>query len=116
MNIGDEFLITCKRNYFDKVTPSNAESKQKEGYKKLVSIANEYFKGNKYGEFAGFLQEGQYFIQLWAAHLVLEYGIPDRELMLSALNLIKNYSDNPLAQEVALEERKWLEANMHKYG
>jgi hypothetical protein len=115
MNSGDEFLLTCKKNYLDKVTPSNAESKSKKGYLRLIEIAKEYFRNNKYKTFAGFFQEGQYFIALWAAHLILEYGNADHELKLAALKIIKDYSENPLAPDVALEEKKWLDTNSHKY-
>ena len=115
MDIGDEFLLTCKRNYFDKVTPSDTVSRLKEGYQKLVNIASEYFRHNEYEKFAGFFQEGQYFIPLWAAHLILEYGTANHELMFAALNIIKDYSDNPLAQDVAQEERQWRDANGDKF-
>lgn len=115
MNIGDEFLLTCKKNYFDKVTPSNKENRMKEGYKRLIDIANEYFRHNEYEEFAGFFQEGQYFIALWAAHLILEYGTANPEMTVAALNIINDYSNNPLAQDVANEEKKWLETNRDKY-
>ena len=115
MDIGDEFLLTCKKNFFDKVTPSNKESRQKEGYKRLVAIAKEYFSHNEYAKFTGFFQEGQYFVALWAAHLVLEYGTGNQETILSAMNIIKEYSDNPLEENVANEEKRWLEANDGKY-
>ena len=115
MDIGDEFLITCKKNYFDKVTPSNKESRHKEGYQRLVAIAKEYFSNNEYGKFAGFFQEGQYFIALWAAHLILEYGTGVQEINIAALNVIKKYSDNPLAEDVANEEKQWLELYGDKY-
>ncbi|MBS1601536.1 MAG: hypothetical protein JST42_02625 [Bacteroidetes bacterium] len=115
MNIGDDFLIVCKQNYFDKVTPGNKDSKLKPGYKKLVGIAEEYFKHGSYEKFAGFFQEGQYFIELWAAHLMLEYGTPSRALMNAAMDIVRKYSDNPLAPEVAHEERHWLDAYSGKY-
>jgi hypothetical protein len=115
MNIGDDFLIGCRQNYFDKVTPANKESKIKSGYKKLVNIADEYFRHNDYEKFAGFFQEGQYFIALWAAHLIIEYGTPSADLMIAALNIIRAYSDNPLAPEVAQEERHWLDAYSDTY-
>jgi hypothetical protein len=115
MNMGDDFLIGCRQNYFDKVTPASKESKLKPGYKKLVDIAGEYFRQNNYKAFAGFFQEEQYFIALWAAHLMLEYGNPSLKLMIAALNIVRNYSDNPLAPEVAQEERQWLDAYIDKY-
>lgn len=115
MSIGDDFLLTCKKNYFSKVRPSNIESKSKEGYKKLVNIANEYFKYDKYEIFAGFFQEGQYFIQLWAAHLLIEYGKPSQDIIKSAIGIIKDYADNSSSPEVSKEEQQWLGLNEAKY-
>lgn len=116
MKKGDDFLLTCKQNYFEKIRPGDLESKEKVGYKKLVEIAKEYFRNNEYEIFAGFFQEGQYFIALWAAHLVLEYGTANQAIVSSALSIIKDYSDNPLAPDVAVQETLWLKANIAKYN
>jgi hypothetical protein len=53
--------------------------------------------------------EGQYFINLWAAHLMLEYGKPNKSQKEQCLEIIKRYTDNPLAPEAAIEEKIWLE-------
>lgn len=113
--IGDDFLLLCKQNYFNKVTPSNNGSYLKEGYKKLVDIAKEYFKNGGYEEFSNFFLEGQYFIALWAAHLLIDYGNPSNNLLHTAIKIIKEYSDNPLAPIVSEEENQWLKANENKY-
>ena len=111
MKIGDEFLIICRENYFNKITPSNTDSIHKEGYKRLVEIAKEYFRINEYDKFIEFFKEGQYFIALWAAHLILAFGNPDQKTKDKALNVIKKYSENPLSEEVSSEEKTWLKAN-----
>jgi hypothetical protein len=80
----DRFLLICRQNYFDKVTPL-------------------------YLEFAGFLQEGQYLIALWAAHMMVEYGSPEKELRTQAHNVIKQYTNNPLEPTIAEQERDWIE-------
>jgi len=54
--------------------------------------------------------EGQYFIQLWTAHLILEYGHPDLELKNRCLDEIIKYADNSLAPRVATQEKQWLES------
>lgn len=114
-NFGNSFLLICKQNYFDKVTPSNDQSRLSEGYQKASNIAKEYFRNGKEEEFVGFFQEGQYFIGLWAAHLLLEYSTSNNNHVRSALKVIKNYTDNPLALEVAKEEKEWLNANFNTY-
>ena len=113
--IGDRFLMLCKQNYLNEITPATNTRRDKLGYRNLVDIAKEYFRKNEYNEFAGFFQEGQYFISLWAAHLLLEYGEPSKELSAKALNIIETYSNNPLAPEVAKEEAEWLVKNIGKY-
>jgi len=109
--IGDSYLLQCKENYFDQITPSNKSSRNKEGYKKIVDIAKKYFEKGAYIDFAGFFQEGQYFIALWTAHMIVEYGAPSYELKMEALTVIKKYSDNPLAPKVAGEELDWIKHN-----
>lgn len=112
----DSFLILCKEIYLDGVTPPpNKSNSNNEKYIMLIAIAKEYFKNEEYDEFAGFFMEGQYFIQLWAAHLILEYGSPTEDLKIRSISVIKKYSNNPLAPEVAKEERQWINENAEKY-
>jgi hypothetical protein len=105
---GVEFLVTCKGCYFNNITPSNPVSKDTKAYKHLVDITIHYIKQRGLEEFAGFFQDGQYFIDLWAAHLLIDHGKPNAELTERALNIIRTYSDNPLAPAVAEEEKAWL--------
>ena len=60
-------------------------------------------------QFAGYLQEGQYFIQLWTAHLILEYGKPSDKLKSECLEVIIDYADNPLAPDASIEEKLWVD-------
>lgn len=108
----DSFLIQCKISYDKKITPANLANIQSDEYQKLVSIATTYFDAGKINEFAGFFQEGQYFIALWAAHLIVEYSKPDENLKNEALQIIRTYSNNPLAPDVAEEEKEWLLNNI----
>lgn len=115
-DIIDQYLLLCKHTYLNKITPSGNTSKETKEYQELVNIAKEYFDNNRYTDFAGFLQEGQYFISLWTAHLLLEYGKASKDLIQQAILTIKTYSDNPLARDVANEEREWLKKNVEKFG
>ena len=45
--------------------------------------------------------EGQYFIQLWTAHLFLEYGQPNEELKRRSLDEIEKYADSTLSPKIA---------------
>jgi hypothetical protein len=84
--------------------------KGEKGYKTLIDIARYYFENDLYDDFAQYFMEGQYFIQLWTAHLILEYGQPDLKLKKRCLDEIINYTDNPLAPDVSIQEKKWLES------
>lgn len=82
-----------------------------ENYLKLVDIAKSYFSNDETDVFCEYLKDGQYFIQLWAAHLLIEYGQPSDFWKNKALQVIKLYTDNPLAPEVAREEKQWVDLN-----
>lgn len=103
------YLIYCKANFIEGIRPADIDSKNKEGYIQLVEIAKLYFKNNMSDRFAGYLMEGHYLVQLWTAHLILEYGQPDGKLKQLCLDEIIKYSDNPLAPDVAIQEKKWLD-------
>jgi hypothetical protein len=111
----ESFLAACKRSFLEGITPSNKLNQEREDYTRIVRIAKEYFQKDLYNDFAGFFIEGQYLIPLWAAHMLVEYGKPNKYLMGTALNVIKDYSDNPLAPIVAEEEKQWLIENEKKY-
>jgi hypothetical protein len=109
----DRFIMQCRQNTFEGIYPGDQTIKSTKGFSILKEIAQSYFKENKYEEFAGFLMEGHYFIQLWAAHLILEFGSASEELQQKAFEQIKAYTENPLAPHVAEQEKYWLE-NIYK--
>lgn len=114
--ISDAFLFGCRGNMFNKLTPSRQSGKTQPGYIFLVDIAKKYFAQGEYDEFADFFQEDHYFVALWTAHLLLEYGTPPVRLIDSSLKIIKQYSNNlELAPDVAIEEKMWLAENEEKY-
>ena len=102
------YLFYCKDNYINGIRPADIGSKKKDSYIKLVEIAKLYFNNNLAEKFSGYLMEDHYFVSLWTAHLILEYGQPDENLKKLCLNEINKYSDNPLAPDVAIQEKKWL--------
>jgi len=104
----DSYIFYCKENYMSGILPGGID-KQTSEYKRLVEIAQLYFKNNLQDNFAGHLENGHYFIQLWTAHLILEYGRPDSQLRDQCLEEIKRYATHPLQKEVAEQETKWLD-------
>lgn len=107
-NIGTRYLFQCKANYHNNIRPSNKLTYDNDNFKKLVDIAKEYFENDKKDDFLGFFAEYQYCVNLWTAHLVLEYGNPNKEDKERALEIIERYSETPLNEELAKEEKQWL--------
>jgi hypothetical protein len=105
----DPFIIQCRTNYFLGIRPAHQRSKNTVGYKTLIQVAKSYFDTDRYDDFSANFMEGQYFINLWAAHLLLEYGKPNESQKEQCLDIIKGYTDNPLAPEAAMEEKIWLD-------
>ena len=114
-DITAEYLFTCKNSYFLKIYPADDSSKDTDVYKRLVEIAQLHFAQKKEDDFAGFLEESQYRVSLWTAHLILEFGQPNKSLIENCLNVIRNHSESSLSVEVETQQRKWLEKNESKY-
>lgn len=110
-NLADQFLFLCKRNFYEKITPSSINTKEEVGNKYLRVIALQYFDNGLYNEFCEFFKEGSYLVDLWAAHLFLDHGNNDIDISTKALEIIKRYSENPLTPNVAVEEKNWLCVN-----
>ncbi|MET4073008.1 hypothetical protein [Hymenobacter sp. UYCo722] len=82
---------------------------------KIIGIAQRYFEGGREAEFFQLAQEGHYFINLWAAHMLIEYGKPTPELQAKVLDIIKFHSatyctpGNTVNRVVAQPEDQWLD-------
>lgn len=102
------YIDQCKQNYFLGIYPADRNAREKAGYKTLVEIARSYFNKNLYEDFALYFMEGQYFIQLWTAHLILEYGQPNEDLKKRCIDEITSYSTSSHSPNVAKQEQEWL--------
>ena len=80
------------------------------GYQRLLQVAKLQFDAGKEDEFYQYAQEGQYFIELWVAHLLLEHGAPSADLAVKALAIIRRYAapHYRLNEDVAQQEVRWL--------
>jgi hypothetical protein len=104
----DIFLSLCKTLYIDKAGPSDPMTTNNPAYHKIVNLSELMFKNEEYEMFATLFQEGHYFVGLWAAHMLLEFGDPPADIKLKAIKIIESYSENELAPEVAAQEKIWL--------
>jgi hypothetical protein len=96
-DITAEYLFTCKNSYFLKIYPADDNSKHTDVYKRLIEIAKSFFNSDRQKYFAGFLEESQYRVSLWTAHLILEFGKPNKSLIENCLNLIRDHSKSSLS-------------------
>lgn len=89
INKNDSFLYTCKENYFLGIYPLSADSKLFKGYQTLVQIAKAFFEQNQYDLFLNYLTEEKYLCNVWAAHMILEFGSPDAAVKEICQNILK---------------------------
>jgi hypothetical protein len=104
------FIIKCRELYFKGIRPSNPSSKISNDYKELLQIAEDFFSSGKINDFAEYFMEFQYNINLWAAHLILEYGQPSNKLKKECLEIIEQYSKTKMDKELAKEETFFLDS------
>lgn len=104
------FSVICRSNYFKDIRPADPQSKKGPGYLEAVATAQAYFKAGEQEVFRSFLSEAKYLADLWAAHLVLEYGQPDAALCAACLEVIERYAASAFDKELARQEQQWLKA------
>lgn len=114
-NVGDKYLVKCKESYLKGITPSNPEQIKGKDYEEMVAIATACIETYGIENFSSFFQESQYLVNLWTAHFILKYASPDDKLKRKSIEVIKNYSDTPLAPKLAAEEKAWLLKNYPEY-
>ena len=112
---GYDFLMLCKSNYEDNKSPIHNGVLSIDKSDKLAQMAVNYIEEHKLEEFSNFFMESQYLVNLWAAHLILEFGKPSKDIESEAIEIIKRYSNTPLDEELAKEESEWLSNNLRKY-
>ena len=107
----DDFLLLCREIYRQGIRPGTAtKHAENASYQRLVKVARHWFDAGKEEEFYQIAQEGHYFVQLWVAHLLLDYGAPSVALTAQALAIIRRYAapDYTVDEVVAEHEAHWL--------
>lgn len=103
------FMVACRTNYFNDIHPADAEAQKTSGYREAVSIAQTYFKEGRADAFRAYLAETRYLADLWAAHLLLEYGAPNASLMKECITVIERYAAATFDAALAHQEQLWLQ-------
>ena len=107
-NLTDLFLLQCRENFFQGVTPANLVQRAEPGPQKLVALYTRFIGANQGEAFVGLLQEYQYYINLWAAHLLVEHHHPDGPTRQLCMETIEGYANSTIDPKVAQEELEWL--------
>lgn len=102
------FMVACRTNYFNDIRPSDPGARKTGGYNEAVSIAQAYFREGRGEVFRTYLAEAKYLADLWAAHLLLEYGQPEATLQRECLGVIERYAVSTFDAALASEEQAWL--------
>jgi hypothetical protein len=108
MEISHQYVVQCRYNTLNGITPSNTVKYKTAEYKAVVETGKTYIKEKGLTEFSVNFQGDQYFVALWTAHIIFEYGNPEPNLKAQCIEIIKEYSDNILSSEVSIEEQEWL--------
>jgi hypothetical protein len=82
----DGYIVTCRTAYINAIFPFQFDKSQHPIYRKLYEVALEYRDTNRLQAFYQFLQEGQYFINIWTAFFLLEVFELDKTAKLVGLN------------------------------
>lgn len=68
----DNYLIYCRLAYKNNIEPFQFDKDKNEIYLKIKEIVEKYAKQNKRDEFCQFLQEWQYYVNIWTAYFLIE--------------------------------------------
>ncbi|NVO33520.1 hypothetical protein [Hymenobacter lapidiphilus] len=109
------FLLQCRENFFLGITPANLLQRAEPGPQKLVELYTRFIGANQIVAFVGLLQEGQYYINLWAAHLLVEHHHPDGPTHQICMDTIERYANSSIDPKVAQQELEWLRRQAQAY-
>jgi hypothetical protein len=98
----------CREAYKKGIRPLDKDKSDNPNVKAIIEIAKTYQAENELQRFSHYFMADQYNIQLWTAHLILEYFNPDELMKNCCLDEIRKYSTSPLDQKVAEQEKERL--------
>ncbi|OWP61540.1 hypothetical protein CDA63_18935 [Hymenobacter amundsenii] len=105
-SLTDSFLMQCRENFFRGITPSGSGAETAK--KALVALFRGLTAASQMETFVGFLQEGHYYINLWAAHLLVEHYRPDGPTWKLCMEIIESHAMSTINPKVAQEELECL--------
>ncbi|MEM6264042.1 MAG: hypothetical protein AAGI38_16125 [Bacteroidota bacterium] len=86
------FLWACKQIYFLNIHPFDTDKVEDENYEKVVQIGQIALNELGTQNFLGYLLEGQYRVELWAAMIFLETkNIEEKKALINSPNQTAKY-------------------------
>lgn len=97
----NSYIVTCKIAYQNDIEPFQFEKRENEIYIKLDEITTYYNETKTLEDFYSYLQEGQYWINVWTAYFLLEkfeinpndklIGLNDENIFAFCINEIERH-------------------------
>ena len=123
----DSFIVTCRTAFVNDLLPFQFYKAALPLYKKLEQIALDYKQKEQLRHFYKHLQEGQYYINFWAAYFLLEKfeltgtekltGLSDDEFIVEhCYKMIENHFQHFKDNEQIKNCSFWLEAKKATYN
>jgi hypothetical protein len=97
------FLFACKESYYSGAIFGTKEAEQSDGYRRIVEIAETYFSAGMYDAIVQYLSEKRYMVQIWSAHIILQYGSPQADLKCKCISIITDFLES---EDMATDEQK----------
>ncbi len=72
-----EFLFGCKNLYWMSIHPFDFDKKDTPEYKGIIDAGKSLLESRGVQSFIGFIYEYQYRVDIWAAIIILKYGLPE---------------------------------------
>ncbi|WP_426062240.1 hypothetical protein [Hymenobacter sp. B1770] len=105
-SLTESFMMQCRENFSRGITPSGPGAETAK--QALVALFRSLTVADQIETFVGFLQEYHYYINLWAAHLLVEHYRPDEPTRQLCMETIERHTIVTLNPKVAQEELEWL--------
>ena len=112
--LGDKYLAECAKCYKKNIRPSNEVNKSDPEYLELVKTGHEFIDHFGLNQFSGYLKEGQFFVDLWTAHIILDYSKADQVLKIESIEMVRLYAEKSPNDLILKEESIWLKSYFEK--
>ena len=114
----NSYIVTCKIAYQNNIEPFQFDKRENEIYLKLDEIVTHYKETKTIEDFYSYLQEGQYWINVWTAYFLLEKydinlsaklkGLNDEYIIAFCLNEIERHIPYFKNEKQKSDCKKWI--------